>query len=92
MAEFLEKLMRLKDVYLPSEILDENVGETPTLVELINKAKEEWDDAKKLFDEVTDPDLIDHAIYRIESAEKKYMYLLKLANSEKVTNNKIELS
>jgi hypothetical protein len=92
MAEILQKLIRLKDSCLPSDILEDNVGQVPTLVELIEKAKEEWQDAKKLFDEVTDPDLIDHAIYRIESAEKKYMYLLKLANNEKITNSKIELS
>ncbi|NLT95375.1 MAG: YaaL family protein [Clostridia bacterium] len=92
MHGFLEKVRKFKEIYLPSEILDENIGQVPSLIELINKAKEEWEDAKNLFNEVTDPDLIDHAIYRIESAEKKYMYLLKLANSEKVTNSKIELS
>lgn len=92
MHELLEKLLRFKENLLPSEILNEDVEKAPTLVELVNKAKEEWQDARKFFGEVTDPDLIDHAIYRMESAEKKYMYLLKLADAEKITNSKVQLN
>jgi len=92
MYSLLEKVLRFKESFLPAEPLNEEVEKVPSLVELVNKAKEEWLDALDFFEEVTDPDLIDHAIYRIESAEKKYTYLLKLANAEKVTNSKVELN
>lgn len=45
----------------------------------IEKARAEWLAARTYFDNVTDPDLIDHAIYTIEAAERKYMYLLRHA-------------
>jgi len=88
----LGKMRCLKEIFLTSEILNEDIEKTPSLVELVNKAKEDWFDAKRFFDEVTDPDLVDYAIYRIESAEKKYIYLLKLASTEKVINRKYQLS
>ena len=39
----------------------------------------EWDHAHAYFNYVTDPDLIDHAVYSMDAAEKKYSYLLRLA-------------
>lgn len=45
----------------------------------IEKARAEWIAARTYFDNVTDPDLIDHAIFAIEAAERKYMYLLRHA-------------
>lgn len=92
MQNLLGKMRYLKESIMPSEILNEDIEKVPSLVELVNKAKEEWLDAKYFFEEVTDPDLVDHAIYRIESAEKKYIYLLKLATEERVINNKVQLS
>ncbi|MCL6588733.1 MAG: YaaL family protein [Firmicutes bacterium] len=44
-------------------------------------AHQEWKYARLYFDSVTDPDLIDHAIYNLEATEKKYTYLLKKARS-----------
>jgi len=43
----------------------------------IKEAKEEWLAAQRFFAEVTEPDLVDQAIYRLEAAERKYMYLWK---------------
>ncbi|MGI6225377.1 MAG: YaaL family protein [Peptococcales bacterium] len=91
MDNLVVKLRQFKDNFLPTVEVNENAEKIPTLVELVNKAKEEWHDARNLFQEVTDPDLIDHAIYRMESAEKRYMYLLKIAHTEKVVNNQIEI-
>jgi hypothetical protein len=45
----------------------------------VAKARDEWLAARAYFDSVTDPELIDHAIYAIEAAERKYMYLLRHA-------------
>lgn len=88
----LEKIMVFKEVLLPSEVLNEDMQEAPSLVEMVQKAREEWLDAKRFFEEVTDPMLIDHAIYRMESAEKRYTYLLRIASEEKVVNNHIQLN
>ncbi len=49
------------------------------LIDSIRMAHEDWKNAEKYFQNVTDPDLIDHAIYRIEAARTRYNYLLKLA-------------
>lgn len=62
------------------------------MLDLVNKAKEEWLDAKKYFGEVTEPELIDHAIYRVEAAEKKFVYLLKLSQQEGLVNEYIKLN
>lgn len=43
----------------------------------IESAKKEWEDAKNIFENVSQPDLVDYAIYKVEAAEQKYIYLLK---------------
>lgn len=45
----------------------------------VERARQEWDAARKFFDSVIDADLIDHAIYAMNAAEKKYLFLLKKA-------------
>lgn len=49
------------------------------LLELLEQARREWNHAKIYFNNVTDPDLIDHAIFYMGATEKKYIYLLKRA-------------
>lgn len=53
--------------------------ELAALAEAIKEAREEWLAAQRFFAEVTEPDLVDQAIYRLEAAERKYMYLWKVA-------------
>lgn len=65
---------------LPRE--EENKTEGPSLLESVEQARREWENARAYFNFVTDPDLIDMAIYAIEAAEKKYMYLLKAARTQ----------
>lgn len=57
-----------------------------SLRELVELARREWEQAKNLFEEAKEPDLVDHAIYSMEAAERKYMYLLKRAKEEKVVD------
>ncbi|WP_372998529.1 YaaL family protein [Lutispora sp.] len=45
----------------------------------IAKARQEWYDAQNYFENVVEEDLIDHAIYKIEAARAKYVYMLKHA-------------
>jgi hypothetical protein len=51
----------------------------PDLVEDLEQAWREWKHARLYFNNVTDPDLIDYAIYNMGATEKKYIYLLKQA-------------
>jgi len=43
----------------------------------VESAKNDWQAACSFFNNLTDPDLIDYAVYSMEAAERKYMYLLK---------------
>lgn len=54
----------------------------------IKKAHEELLTAEKYFQSVTDPDLVDHAIYIMEAARRKYIYLLKKAREQGITSGK----
>ena len=84
-------LSRVKEFFKAEENSSIEMEEY-TILQLTKKAKEEWQDAKRYFDEVTDPRLIDHAIYRIEAAEKKYIYLIKLSQKESLVNKDITLN
>lgn len=53
-----------------------------TMPELIEQARREWQDAQDYYNIVTDIDLIDHAAFRIQAAEKRYVYLMKKARQE----------
>jgi len=59
------------------------------LLDAVEEARAEWISAQKYFESVTDPDLVDHAIYLVEAAQRKYMYLLKRARQEGI---KLEFS
>jgi len=50
--------------------------------EAVNQARTEWQNARQLFNDVSDPELVDYAIYREEAARRRYMYLLKQAKLE----------
>lgn len=50
----------------------------------LENAKKEWEEAKNIFENVSEPDLVDYAIYNVEAAEQKYVYLLKQIKNEKL--------
>lgn len=43
----------------------------------IEAAHREWQAAQQHFQMVHEPELVDHAIYQIEAAQRRYMYLLR---------------
>ncbi|MBI2915155.1 MAG: YaaL family protein [Firmicutes bacterium] len=45
----------------------------------VDRARLDWLSARRYFDNVTDPELVDHAIFLVEAAEKKYTYLIRTA-------------
>jgi hypothetical protein len=57
----------------------------PTMSDLVEQARQEWLSAQSYYNTVSDKDLVDHAVYMMQAAEKKYMYLLKKARQEGVT-------
>lgn len=52
---------------------------------LVEQARQDWRSARERFDQISDPDLIDHAIFDLEAAERRYVYLLKKAREEGAT-------
>lgn len=52
------------------------------LIEAIENARIEIDVYRSMFDEVTDPSLIEFAIYNEEATMKKYIYLLLQARKK----------
>ncbi len=48
----------------------------------IEKARRELLSARSFFDNVTDHDMVDHAVYSLQAAERKYAYLLKYAREK----------
>lgn len=54
----------------------------PDMIESLEKARRDWHYAKTYFNCVSDPDLIDHAIFYMSATEKKYVYLLKKAREK----------
>jgi len=55
------------------------------LPDAIEQARREWLSAQNYYNSVSDSDLVDHAVYLLKAAEKKYTYLLKKARREGVT-------
>ena len=55
------------------------ISQVPDLAQALEQARREWRYAKLYFNSVTDPDLIDHAVFYMGATEKKYVYLLKRA-------------
>lgn len=48
----------------------------------VKRAYADWQAAENYFENVADPDLVDFAIYDMEAAKKKYVYMLKKARAE----------
>ena len=38
-----------------------------------------WKNAQNYFENVTDPDLVEYAVYDLEAAKRRYTYMLKCA-------------
>lgn len=53
----------------------------------VAKARDEWYDAQNYFENAVENELIDHAIYKMEAAKSKYMYLLKQAKQYGIKMN-----
>ncbi|ABR50841.1 hypothetical protein Amet_4775 [Alkaliphilus metalliredigens QYMF] len=63
------------------------IDEEQAFIQQVLNAHEEWKNAEGFFHNVSDPDLVDHAIYKLEAAKTRYIYLLKKAKEEGVRVN-----
>ncbi len=70
-------------------IEEEQLEDKQELIESVHVAKREWQAAQIYFESVSEPDLVDYAIYKMETARRKYMYLLKLARKEELEDNRV---
>lgn len=78
-------LQKLQDWLLISEKIESKP--LPSLPIVVEEARREWLDAQYYYNTVSDNDLIDHAVYLMQAAEKKYIYLLKQARHAGVVNS-----
>lgn len=65
----------------------EPVVREPDLLQTVEAARQDWLMAQMYYDNVSDPDLVDHAVYQMQAAEKKYNYLLKQARTQGLTHS-----
>jgi len=64
---------------IPGFIRNKRENKHKEFFEALAKARQEWYDAQNYFENVTEEELIDHAIYKMEAARSKYMYMIKHA-------------
>ena len=57
------------------------------LPHILEEARQEWLQAQALYNYVSDSDLVDHVVYQMQAAEKRYTYLLKLARQRGITHS-----
>ncbi|HZJ57907.1 MAG TPA: YaaL family protein [Clostridia bacterium] len=57
----------------------EDARDQAEFLAILAQARSEWLQAQNYFEIVSDPDLVDYAIYQLEAAKLKYMYLIKQA-------------
>lgn len=60
------------------------------LADEIREAHQEWVRAQKYFQWVSDPELVDHAIFTEEAARRKYIYLLKQAKNQGISMEELK--
>jgi hypothetical protein len=65
------------------EDLDGNI-DVEILIRELALAKREVELARRQFDTITDPRLVDHVVFRMGAAEQHFRYLLNLARERRV--------
>jgi len=63
--------------------------EDAEFLSLVQTAKVEWQTAQNYFEHVCDPELVDFAIYKLEAARRRYMYLLKQARIQGLEEKRV---
>lgn len=81
MSSISNKELSLKNI-LDNFKIQKSTNAKDDLYTNLQNAKKEWEEAKNIFENVSEPDLVDYAIYNVEAAEQKYVYLLRQIKNE----------
>lgn len=76
MSSISNKEIKFKNI-LDNFKIQKSANDKNDLYINLENAKKEWEEAKNIFENVYEPDLVDYAIYNVVAAEKKYVYLLR---------------
>ena len=88
---FLNCLIKFLSVWLSNLIIKENNKYQATLAEQVAQARLEWQNALLIFNEISEPELIDYAIYNLKAREEYYLYLTKLAQKKGIKNFTVDI-
>ncbi len=86
MSSISNKELKIKNIFDNFKVQKSTSDKNDLYINLEN-AKKEWEEAKNIFENVSEPDLVDYAIYNVEAAEKKYVYLLRKIKNENENAN-----
>jgi hypothetical protein len=59
--------------------------EDKEIINAIEMAKMEWENAEKYFQFVKEPEMVDYAIYLQNAASVRYMHLLRMAKNKNIS-------
>jgi len=77
---------------LKSNLSLEYENQDNEFLRVLKEAHADWKNAEIYFQNVTEPDLIDFAIYQMEAAKTKYIFLLKQAREMGLKSENLENS
>lgn len=66
-----------EEVYSMPFLQPRRQDETEQLEQLISLALNDWKQAQNFFENVSDPELVDYAAFRLETTKLRYQYMLK---------------
>lgn len=87
-AKKIIKMANLFSEKLKNKVIPHEKTEEEELIESIKQAHWDWQSKEVYFQTVSDPDLVDHAIYEMEASRIKYIYLLKKLREKGIILNK----
>lgn len=88
MKEYLSKAKEIFDRLLSmGQAVHQKPDERQEFMDQITQAHRDWQIALNNFNFCVEQDLIDYSIYTIEAAENKYIYFLRKARRDKITND-----
>lgn len=91
LREINKNISRLMDK-IKNNIAAKEISEEERFLEELKQAHEEWQRSEQYFQNVTEPDLIDYAIHKIEASKTKYIFLLKQAREKRIKAENVNSS
>ena len=61
--------------------------EDKEIINAIEMARIEWENAQSFFQFVKEPEMVDYAIYLQNAASVRYMHLLRMAKNKKISSS-----